>query len=101
MKRAKGRWVWLWWINDWYYIQDWYRDFYLPALPAGYRAERAQCTEYERNRNRIARSAGHEWYSSAHAQIRTGNHFGDAASTQVVGARGRSKRMASRRQMMI
>ena len=51
MRDGDGTWVWLWYITweicefvwdegSWYYIQDWYRELYRPALPGVMRPAR-------------------------------------------------------------
>ena len=37
---TESRWIWLWWLGQWYLIEPWYREFYLPLWP-GYMAKRA------------------------------------------------------------
>ena len=38
---TESRWIWLWWLGQWYLIEPWYRDYYLPLWP-GYMAKRAK-----------------------------------------------------------
>ena len=30
---TESRWIWLWWLGQWYLIEPEYREFYLPLWP--------------------------------------------------------------------
>lgn len=34
MRTTRGHWAWLWYVNQWYYLPDWYRQFYWPVEPS-------------------------------------------------------------------
>ena len=37
---TESRWIWLWWLGQWYLIEPWYREFYLPLWPGYMRGRR-------------------------------------------------------------
>ena len=69
MNERAGWWIWLWWLDQWYHMEPWYRELYLPALPGYMRprkpagvaqlAERPPCTRGVAGSNPAAGSG--EW----------------------------------------
>lgn len=57
--KSCGKWVYLWWLNDWYYIEDWYKDFYMPVC-GGYAKKAKSLTRESKafcwNENRLTTS---------------------------------------------